>query len=52
MKKLIECVPNFSEGNDIQLIKLITNEIEAVEGVIDAEELDVKVCNIKLSIQV
>jgi glutamate formiminotransferase / formiminotetrahydrofolate cyclodeaminase len=33
MKKLIECVPNFSEGNDLQLIKLITNEIEAVEGV-------------------
>jgi glutamate formiminotransferase/formiminotetrahydrofolate cyclodeaminase len=33
MKKLIECVPNFSEGNDLQLIRLITNEIEAVEGV-------------------
>ncbi|MES2559122.1 MAG: glutamate formimidoyltransferase [Bacteroidota bacterium] len=30
---LIECVPNFSEGNDLALIKQITNEIEAVEGV-------------------
>jgi glutamate formiminotransferase/formiminotetrahydrofolate cyclodeaminase len=33
MKQLIECVPNFSEGNDMGLIKQITNEIEAVEGV-------------------
>ncbi len=33
MKKLIECVPNFSEGNDMHVIKQITNEIEAVEGV-------------------
>lgn len=33
MKKLIECVPNFSEGNDMTIIKQITNEIEAVEGV-------------------
>ncbi len=31
---LIECVPNFSEGNDLNIIKQITNEIEAVEGVI------------------
>lgn len=30
---LIECVPNFSEGNDLQIIKQITNEIESVEGV-------------------
>jgi glutamate formiminotransferase / formiminotetrahydrofolate cyclodeaminase len=30
---LIECVPNFSEGNDLHIIKQITNEIEAVEGV-------------------
>jgi glutamate formiminotransferase/formiminotetrahydrofolate cyclodeaminase len=30
---LIECVPNFSEGNDLTIIKQITNEIEAVEGV-------------------
>lgn len=33
MKKLIECVPNFSEGNDMSIIKQITGEIEAVEGV-------------------
>lgn len=33
MKKLIECVPNFSEGNDMNIIKQITNEIEAVDGV-------------------
>ncbi len=33
MQQLIECVPNFSEGNDMNLIKQITNVIEAVEGV-------------------
>lgn len=33
MKKLIECVPNFSEGNDMGIIKQITDQIEAVEGV-------------------
>lgn len=33
MKQLIECVPNFSEGNDINIINQITAEIEAVEGV-------------------
>lgn len=33
MKKLIECVPNFSEGRDLNIIKQITNEIESVEGV-------------------
>jgi len=32
-KKLIECVPNFSEGRDMSIIKQITNEIEAVDGV-------------------
>lgn len=32
-KKLIECVPNFSEGRDMTIIKQITDEIEAVEGV-------------------
>ena len=31
--KLIECVPNFSEGNDLTIIKQITDEIEKVEGV-------------------
>ncbi len=33
MKRLIECVPNFSEGNDMNIIKQITDEIEKVEGV-------------------
>jgi len=33
MQQLIECVPNFSEGNDMNLIKQITSVIEAVEGV-------------------
>lgn len=28
MKKLIECVPNFSEGRDMAVIKAITDEIE------------------------
>jgi glutamate formiminotransferase/formiminotetrahydrofolate cyclodeaminase len=31
--QLIECVPNFSEGRDMNIIKQITNEIESVEGV-------------------
>ncbi len=33
MKKLIECVPNFSEGNDMQVIERITGAMRAVEGV-------------------
>jgi len=33
MKKIIECVPNFSEGNDLLVIKQITDQIESVEGV-------------------
>jgi glutamate formiminotransferase/formiminotetrahydrofolate cyclodeaminase len=33
MKQLIECVPNFSEGVNLEIIKQITNEIESVEGV-------------------
>jgi glutamate formiminotransferase / formiminotetrahydrofolate cyclodeaminase len=33
MQQLIECVPNFSEGIDLNIIKQITNEIETVEGV-------------------
>lgn len=30
--QLVECVPNFSEGKDLNIIKQITNEIEAVDG--------------------
>ncbi|MBC8342651.1 MAG: glutamate formimidoyltransferase, partial [Bacteroidetes bacterium] len=33
MKKLIECVPNFSEGRDLSIIKQITDEIEKIKGV-------------------
>lgn len=33
MKQLIECVPNFSEGRDMNKIKQITDVIETVEGV-------------------
>src|SRR5688572_26817793 len=33
MRKLIECVPNFSEGRDLGIIKQITDEIEKIEGV-------------------
>ena len=31
--KLIECVPNFSEGRDLQVIREITSAIEAVDGI-------------------
>jgi len=33
MHPIIECVPNFSEGNDLTIIKLITDQIESVNGV-------------------
>ncbi len=33
MQQIIECVPNFSEGNDLNVIKQITDQIESVEGV-------------------
>ncbi|MFT3745842.1 MAG: glutamate formimidoyltransferase [Pyrinomonadaceae bacterium] len=33
MKKLIECVPNFSEGRDMTVIKQITDEVEKIDGV-------------------
>lgn len=32
-QRIIECVPNFSEGRNIHIIKQITDEIEKVEGV-------------------
>jgi glutamate formiminotransferase/formiminotetrahydrofolate cyclodeaminase len=31
--RIIECVPNFSEGQDLAVIQQITDEIEKVEGV-------------------
>jgi len=33
LKQLIECVPNFSEGRDMSIIKQITDQIESVDGV-------------------
>ena len=33
MQKLIECVPNFSEGSDPNIIRQITAAIESVDGV-------------------
>ena len=33
MSQIIECVPNFSEGCDMEIIKQITDQVEAVEGV-------------------
>ena len=30
---IIECVPNFSEGRDMNIIKQITDEIETIDGV-------------------
>jgi len=33
MKQLIECVPNFSEGVDMDVISRITDQLESVEGV-------------------
>ena len=38
LKKIVECVPNFSEGRDLSIIKKITDQIEAVQGI---ELLDV-----------
>ena len=39
MKKIVECVPNFSEGKDKSIIDQIVAEIESVEGskVVDAD---------------
>ncbi|HEY1769315.1 MAG TPA: glutamate formimidoyltransferase [Chthoniobacterales bacterium] len=33
MQKLIECVPNFSEGRDLGVVRQITAAIESVDGV-------------------
>jgi glutamate formiminotransferase/formiminotetrahydrofolate cyclodeaminase len=33
MKQILECVPNFSEGNDMKIIEQIAEEIKSVEGV-------------------
>ena len=33
MNQIIECVPNFSEGRDLEVIRKITGQVEAVDGV-------------------
>lgn len=33
MQPIIECVPNFSEGRDLGVIRQITDEIEKIEGI-------------------
>jgi len=33
LEQLVECVPNFSEGRNPEIIKQITNEIEKVDGI-------------------
>jgi glutamate formiminotransferase/formiminotetrahydrofolate cyclodeaminase len=33
MQKVIECVPNFSEGRDLDVIRQITDAIQSVDGV-------------------
>ena len=33
MKKVIECVPNFSEGRDLEIVRQIAAAIEGVEGI-------------------
>src|SRR5881394_3753143 len=33
MQKVIECVPNFSEGRDLEIVRQITAAIESVDGV-------------------
>jgi len=33
MSRIIECVPNFSEGRDMEVIRQITGRIESVDGV-------------------
>ena len=33
MQKIVECVPNFSEGRDQAILKQITNQIASVQGV-------------------
>ena len=33
MQKVIECVPNFSEGRDLEVIRQITAAIESVDTI-------------------
>ncbi len=33
MSKLVECVPNFSEGRRPEVIEAIVNEVKRIEGI-------------------
>ena len=33
MKKLMECVPNFSEGRDEAIVEQIIDEVRKIEGI-------------------
>jgi glutamate formiminotransferase len=33
MRKLMECVPNFSEGRDLELVEKIIDEVRKIEGI-------------------
>ena len=33
MKQIVECVPNFSEGRDLNIIRQITDEVESVKEI-------------------
>ena len=39
MQQLIECVPNFSEGQNMEIISMITYEIESIEQAEEAQQL-------------
>ena len=41
-QQIVECVPNFSEGRNMHVIKQITDEIERVKGVKLLDETQVK----------
>ena len=47
MNKIIECVPNFSEGRDPAVIRQITDAIEAVRGI---QLLDVVPSSVELTL--
>ncbi|MDD4227004.1 MAG: glutamate formimidoyltransferase [Mariniphaga sp.] len=34
VRQIIECIPNFSEGRDMEVIRAITGAIESVEGIL------------------
>ena len=37
-KQIVECVPNFSEGRDLNVIRQITDAVESVKGGISSQK--------------